>query len=47
MPKYKERISETDWSVLDVYDTREPYFSSSMNIFKSIYNELFPVMKTK
>ena len=47
MTKYKERILDTDWSVLDVYDTCESYFSSFMNIFKSIYNESFPVMKTK
>ena len=47
MTKYKESILDTDWSVLDVYDTRESYFSSFMNIFKSIYNESFPVMKTK
>ena len=45
--KYKERILDIDWSVLDVYDTCESYFSSFMNIFKSIYNESFPVMKTK
>ena len=47
MTKYKERISDTDWSVLDTYDTCESYFSSFMNIFKSIYNESFPVIKTK
>ena len=47
MLKYKERIVDTDWSILDVYDTCESYFSSFMNIFKSIYNEAFPVMKTK
>ena len=47
MTKYKERILDTDWSVLDVNDTREPCFSSLMNIFKSIYNESFTVMKTK
>ena len=47
MLKYKERILGTDWSILDVYDTCESYFSSFMNIFKSIYNEAFPVMKTK
>ena len=47
MTKYKERILDTDWSVLDVYDTCESYFSSFMNIFKSIYNESFPVMKAK
>ena len=47
MLKYKERILDTDWSILDVYDTCESYFSSFMNIFKSIYNEAFPVMKTK
>ena len=47
MTKCKERILDTDWSVLDVYDTCESYFSSFMNIFKSIYNESFPVMKTK
>ena len=46
MLKYKERILGTDWSILDVYDTCESYFSSFMNIFKSIYNEAFPVMKT-
>ena len=33
--------------MLDVYDTCESYFSSFMNIFKYIYNESFPVMKTK
>ena len=38
MLKYKERILGTDWSILDVYDTCESYFSSFMNIFKSIYN---------
>ena len=47
MLKYKERILGTDWSILDVYDTCQSYFSSLMNIFKSIYNEAFPVMKTK
>ena len=47
MLKYKERILGTDWSILYVYDTCESYFSSFMNIFKSIYNEAFPVMKTK
>ena len=47
MTKYKERILDTDWSVLDVYDTCESYFSSFMNIFKSICNESFPVMETK
>ena len=47
MTKYQERILDIDWSVLDVYDTCESYFSSFMNIFKSIYNESFPVMKTK
>ena len=47
MTKYKERILDTDWSVLDIYDTCESYFSSFMNIFKSIYNESFPVIKTK
>ena len=47
MLKYKERILDTDWSILDVYDTCESYFSSFMNIFKFIYNEAFPVMKTK
>ena len=47
MTKYKERILDTDWSVLDVYDTCESYFSSFMNILKPIYNESFPVMKTK
>ena len=47
MTKYKERILDTDWSVLDIYDTCESYFSSFMNIFKSIYNESFPVIKAK
>ena len=47
MMKYKERILDTDWSVLDFYDTCEFYFSSFMNTFKSIYNESLPVMKTK
>ena len=47
MTKYKERILDTDWSVLDIYDTCESYFPSFMNIFKSIYNESFPVIKTK
>ena len=47
MMKSKERILDTDWSVLDVYDTCESYFSSFMNNFESIYNESFPVMKTK
>ena len=47
MTKYKERISDTDWSMLDTYDTCESYFSSFMNIFKSIYNESFPVIKAK
>ena len=47
MLKYKERILGTDWSILDVDDTCESKFSSFMNIFKSIYNEAFPVMKTK
>ena len=41
--KYKERILDTDCSVLDTYDTCESYFSSFMNIFKSIYDESFPV----
>ena len=45
--KFKERILDTDWSVLDVYDSCESYFASFMQIFKSIYNESFPVMKTK
>ena len=47
MTKYKERILDTDWSVLDIYDTCGSYFSSFLNIFKSIYNESFPVIKTK
>ena len=47
MTKYKERILDTDWSVLDIYDTCESYFSYFMNIFESIYNESFPVIKTK
>ena len=47
MTKFRERIFDTDWSVLDVYDTCESYFASFMKIFKSIYNESFPVMKTK
>ena len=47
MTKFKERILDTDWSVLDVYDSCESYFASFMKIFKSIYNESFPVMKTK
>ena len=47
MLKYKERILGTDLSILDVYDTCGSYFSSSMNIFKSIYNETFPVLKTR
>ena len=34
-------------AIIDVYDTCESYFASFMNIFKSIYNESFPVMKTK
>ena len=38
MTKCKERILDTDC---------ESYFSSFMNIFKSIYNESFPVIKTK
>ena len=44
---YKERISDTDWSVLDFYDNCESNFSSFVNIFKCIYNESFPVIKTK
>ena len=47
MTKFRERILDTDWSVLDVYDTCESYFASSMKIFKSIYDESFPDMKTK
>ena len=47
MTKFKERILDTDWSVLDVYDSCESYFASFMKIFKSIYNESFPVTKTK
>ena len=47
MTKCKERILYTGWSVLDVYDTCESCFSSFMIIFKSIYNESFPFMKTK
>ena len=47
MSKYKERILGTDWLILDVYDACESDFSSFMNIFKSIYNEVFPVVKTK
>ena len=47
MTKYKERISDTDRSVLDVYDTCGSYFSSFINIFKSIFNDSFRIMKTK
>ena len=47
MTKFRESILDTDWSVLDVYDNCESYFASFMKIFKSIYNESFPAMKTK
>ena len=47
MTKYKEPILDTCWSILDIYDTCESYFSSFMNIFKSIYIESFLVIKTK
>ena len=33
--------------MLDTYDTCESYFSSFINIFKAIYDETFPVIKTK
>ena len=33
MTKYKERILDTDWSILNEYDACESYFLSFMNIF--------------
>ena len=44
--KYKECILDTDWFLLNEYDTRESYFSSFMNIFKFINNQ-FSVFKAK
>ena len=38
MTKYKERILDTDWFILNEYDACVSYLSSFMIIFKSIYD---------
>ena len=45
--KYKERILQIDWALLDCYNSCQSYFSAFMDVFKSVYNECFPVIKVK
>ena len=47
MEKYKERILQIDWASLDCYNSCQSYFSAFMDVFKSVYNECFPVIKVK
>ena len=47
MVKYKENISNIDWTVLDQYNSCEVYFTHFFNKIKSVYDEYFPITKVK
>ena len=45
--EYKDSICNIDWSILDTYETCEAYFSHFLKMFKSVYDNSFPVIKVK
>ena len=47
METYKRPISDTDWSFLDQYENCESYFKYFMDMYKTLYDQSFPVVKVK
>ena len=40
--KYKDCISNTDWTALNVYENCETYYKYFIDEFKNIYDHVFP-----
>ena len=47
METYKRSISDTDWSILDQYENCESYFKHFMDMYNTVYDQSFPVVKVK
>ena len=45
--KYKDCISNTDWTALNVYENCETYYKHFIDEFRNIYDHVFPVIKVK
>ena len=45
--KYKDCISNTDWTALNVYENCETYYKHFIDEFKNIDDHVFPVIKVK
>ena len=45
--KYKDCISNTDWTALNVYENCETYYKHFIDEFKNIYDHVFPVIRVK
>ena len=45
--KYKDCISNTDWTALNVYENCETDYKNFIDEFKNIYDHVFPVIKVK
>ena len=45
--KYKDCISNTDWTALNVYENCETYYKHFIDKFKNIYDHVFPVIRVK
>ena len=44
---FKRAVSDTDWSILDQYENCESYFTHFMDMYKTLYDQSFPVVKIK
>ena len=45
--RYIEKIRTTDWSILESYNEYQTYFTNFLKVFKTIYDECFPMTKVK
>ena len=44
---FKRAVSDTDLSILDQYENCESYFKHFMDMYKTVYDQSFPVVKIK
>ena len=42
-----EKIQNTNWSALDSFTDCQSYFSNFLKLFKSMYDESFPIMRVR
>ena len=45
--RFTEKMQNTNWSVLDSFTDCQSYFSNFLKLFKSMYDESFPVMRVR